>query len=221
MPPDRSRPPLVGRLPSAGCHRGPHASIRRCDRPQPGRLVPAARSAGTAQWTERSREGGAVVRAPSKAWSGLVEELVPRMSPEWIQRGRENADQTWIRLILLVDARTGSRRRGSTRRSPRRWSTWPRIGRRRTGGDGRRWRSARRRARAVPPALDRRCRQRLPPSSSTSSSAPSSRSCGDETTLDQALYASPRGAWWAWQGSPRGSASTATPGPFACLWPAP
>ena len=44
------------------------------------------------------------MRSPPKAWSELVDELVPRMSPDWIQRARENADQTWIRLILLVDA---------------------------------------------------------------------------------------------------------------------
>lgn len=44
------------------------------------------------------------MRAPPKAWNEFVEELAPRMPHDWMQRARGDADQAWIRLILLVDA---------------------------------------------------------------------------------------------------------------------
>jgi hypothetical protein len=42
--------------------------------------------------------------AQPKAWDELVAALAPQMPPEWTKRAREDADQAWIRLILLVDA---------------------------------------------------------------------------------------------------------------------
>lgn len=31
---------------------------------------------------------------PLEAWNELVDELSARMSPDWVRRARENADQT-------------------------------------------------------------------------------------------------------------------------------
>jgi hypothetical protein len=40
----------------------------------------------------------------TRAWQKLVNELASQMPPDWTTRAREDAEQDWIRLILLVDA---------------------------------------------------------------------------------------------------------------------
>ncbi|HSJ73417.1 MAG TPA: hypothetical protein VK904_03800 [Miltoncostaeaceae bacterium] len=37
-------------------------------------------------------------------WPGLVEGLRPHVSPDWVRHAEEHGGQSWIRLILLVDA---------------------------------------------------------------------------------------------------------------------
>ena len=37
-------------------------------------------------------------------WAGLVAGLRPHVSPEWVRHAEEHGGQSWIRLILLVDA---------------------------------------------------------------------------------------------------------------------
>jgi hypothetical protein len=39
-----------------------------------------------------------------EAWTALVARLQPHVSPEWSRAAAEHGDQTWVRLILLVDA---------------------------------------------------------------------------------------------------------------------
>jgi hypothetical protein len=43
------------------------------------------------------------VTAPEE-WAGLVAGLRPHVSPEWVRNAEEHGGQSWIRLILLVDA---------------------------------------------------------------------------------------------------------------------
>jgi PHD/YefM family antitoxin component YafN of YafNO toxin-antitoxin module len=38
------------------------------------------------------------------AWDALLETLQPRVSPEWMRHAREHGSQSWVRLILMVDA---------------------------------------------------------------------------------------------------------------------
>jgi hypothetical protein len=40
----------------------------------------------------------------SSEWAELVEGLRPHLSPEWVRHAGEHGGQSWIRLILLVDA---------------------------------------------------------------------------------------------------------------------
>lgn len=42
--------------------------------------------------------------AAPPAWVGLVEDLRPHLSPEWLRHAGEDADQGWMRLVLMVDA---------------------------------------------------------------------------------------------------------------------
>lgn len=37
-------------------------------------------------------------------WSQLVAGLRPHVAPEWVRHAEEHGGQSWIRLILLVDA---------------------------------------------------------------------------------------------------------------------
>lgn len=39
-----------------------------------------------------------------EGWTDLVGRMEPHVSPEWSRYARENADQGWVRLVLLVDA---------------------------------------------------------------------------------------------------------------------
>jgi hypothetical protein len=43
------------------------------------------------------------VSAPA-GWSELLGRLEPHVSPEWSRHARESGGQSWVRLILLVDA---------------------------------------------------------------------------------------------------------------------
>jgi hypothetical protein len=38
------------------------------------------------------------------AWAALSEDLRPHLSPEWSRHAAEHGGQSWVRLILLVDA---------------------------------------------------------------------------------------------------------------------
>ena len=40
----------------------------------------------------------------SSEWAELVERLRPHAPPEWVRHAEEHGGQSWIRLILLVDA---------------------------------------------------------------------------------------------------------------------
>lgn len=37
-------------------------------------------------------------------WAAVVEKVTPHVSQEWLRHATEYGDQSWIRLILLVDA---------------------------------------------------------------------------------------------------------------------
>lgn len=37
-------------------------------------------------------------------WAGLVEAMTPHVTPEWTRHATEHGDQSWVRLVLLVDA---------------------------------------------------------------------------------------------------------------------
>ncbi|MGD9696366.1 MAG: hypothetical protein AB7V42_11995 [Thermoleophilia bacterium] len=37
-------------------------------------------------------------------WAALVAEMTPHVTPEWTKHATEHADQSWVRLVLLVDA---------------------------------------------------------------------------------------------------------------------
>lgn len=37
-------------------------------------------------------------------WEGLVASFEPHVSPEWVRHAREHAGQSWVRLIVMVDA---------------------------------------------------------------------------------------------------------------------
>lgn len=39
-----------------------------------------------------------------EGWAPLIDELAPHVSPEWRRHAEEHATQSWVRLILLVDA---------------------------------------------------------------------------------------------------------------------
>ncbi len=39
-----------------------------------------------------------------EGWDELIVRLEPHVSPEWSRHAKENGDQGWVRLILLVDA---------------------------------------------------------------------------------------------------------------------
>jgi hypothetical protein len=43
------------------------------------------------------------VSAP-EGWAVMVGGLEPHVSPEWTRHARESGDQSWVRLILMVDA---------------------------------------------------------------------------------------------------------------------
>ena len=40
----------------------------------------------------------------SSEWAELLQGLRPYVSPEWVRHAEEHGGQSWIRLILLVDA---------------------------------------------------------------------------------------------------------------------
>lgn len=42
--------------------------------------------------------------AVPEGWSAIVDAVRPHVSGEWLQFADEHADQSWIRLVLLVDA---------------------------------------------------------------------------------------------------------------------
>ena len=44
-----------------------------------------------------------VTDAP-EAWTTLIAQIEPHVSPRWVQNAREHGGQGWIRLISLVDA---------------------------------------------------------------------------------------------------------------------
>ena len=48
------------------------------------------------------------------AWTALVENLAPHMSPDWTKNAREYGNQPWIRLVLVVDAHDFLCRPGAT-----------------------------------------------------------------------------------------------------------
>lgn len=37
------------------------------------------------------------------AWTAFVEEITPYVSPTWLRYATEHGDQSWVRLIALVD----------------------------------------------------------------------------------------------------------------------
>ncbi len=37
------------------------------------------------------------------AWKAFIEEITPYVSPNWLKYATEHGDQSWIRLIALVD----------------------------------------------------------------------------------------------------------------------
>jgi hypothetical protein len=39
-----------------------------------------------------------------EGWEELVVSLEPHVSPEWARQAREHAGQSWVRLIVMVDA---------------------------------------------------------------------------------------------------------------------
>jgi hypothetical protein len=43
------------------------------------------------------------VSAPD-GWTEILGRVEPHVSPEWTRHARESGDQSWVRLILLVDA---------------------------------------------------------------------------------------------------------------------
>lgn len=44
-----------------------------------------------------------MAEAPAE-WAAVVEKVTPHVSQEWLRHATEHGDQSWIRLILLVDA---------------------------------------------------------------------------------------------------------------------
>lgn len=40
----------------------------------------------------------------AEGWARLVDGIEPHVSPEWTRQARRHGGQSWIRLILLVDA---------------------------------------------------------------------------------------------------------------------
>ena len=37
-------------------------------------------------------------------WDELISALEPHLSPDWVKNAREHASQSWVRLVLTVDA---------------------------------------------------------------------------------------------------------------------
>lgn len=42
--------------------------------------------------------------AAPEGWEEMVASFEPHVSPEWARHAREHADQSWVRLIVMVDA---------------------------------------------------------------------------------------------------------------------
>lgn len=37
-------------------------------------------------------------------WDAFIASMEPHLSPDWVRNAREHAGQSWVRLIVLVDA---------------------------------------------------------------------------------------------------------------------